>query len=66
MFLFNLGSGARAGGGLMPRIFNKKVTTSVLSDYQRKIEMALIAGNATEHTHRPALKELVEINNGML
>ncbi len=28
--------------------------------YLRKIEQALKAGNATEHTHRPALKELVE------
>lgn len=33
---------------------------STLSDYQHKIEKALMAGNATEHTHRPALKELVE------
>jgi hypothetical protein len=33
---------------------------SVLSGYQRKIEKALAAGNATEHTYRSALKELVE------
>lgn len=28
--------------------------------YLRRIETALLAGNATEHTHRPALKELIE------
>lgn len=33
---------------------------SILADYQRKIEKALAAGNATENTHRPALKELLE------
>lgn len=30
------------------------------SKYLREIEKALLAGNATEHTHRPALKELLE------
>ena len=30
------------------------------STYLTKIEKALVAGNATEHTHRPALKELLE------
>lgn len=30
------------------------------SDYLKKIEKAYAAGNATEHTHRPALKELIE------
>jgi hypothetical protein len=30
------------------------------STYLSKIEKALAAGNATEHTHRPALKELLE------
>ncbi len=30
------------------------------SKYQREIEKALLAGNATEHTHRPALKDLLE------
>jgi len=33
---------------------------SAISDYLRKIEHALKAGNATEHTHRPALKALIE------
>lgn len=33
---------------------------SVVADYLRKIERALKAGNATEHTHRPALKALIE------
>ncbi len=28
--------------------------------YLKKVETALVAGNATEHTHRPALKELLE------
>ena len=28
--------------------------------YLKQIEAALAAGNATEHTHRPALKALVE------
>lgn len=31
-----------------------------ISDYFKKIEKAYAAGNATEHTHRPALKELIE------
>ena len=31
-----------------------------ISDYLKKIEKAYNAGNATEHTHRPALKELIE------
>ncbi len=29
-------------------------------DYLRRLEQALRAGNATEHTHRPALKALIE------
>lgn len=33
---------------------------SAISDYLKKIEKAYAAGNATEHTHRPALKELIE------
>jgi len=28
--------------------------------YLKQIEAALAAGNATEHTHRPALKALIE------
>ena len=31
-----------------------------ITDYLRKVEGALKVGNATEHTHRPALKSLVE------
>jgi predicted helicase len=31
-----------------------------LSEYLRQIEKALQAGDATEHTHRPALKTLIE------
>ena len=31
-----------------------------LTEYLRKIERALKRGDATEHTHRPALKELIE------
>lgn len=35
-----------------------------IQDYLRRIEKALTAGNATEHTYRPALKTLIEsINN---
>ncbi|HKR02374.1 MAG TPA: hypothetical protein VJT09_16985 [Pyrinomonadaceae bacterium] len=30
------------------------------STYLRAIEKALAAGNATEHTHRPALKSFIE------
>ncbi|MDD5722803.1 MAG: N-6 DNA methylase [Syntrophales bacterium] len=30
------------------------------TEYLKKIEKAYSAGNATEHTHRPALKELIE------
>ncbi len=33
---------------------------SITTDYLRKIEQALKVGNATEHTHRPALKSFVE------
>ena len=33
---------------------------SAIPDYLRQIEQALKAGNATEHTHRPALKTLIE------
>ena len=33
---------------------------TAISDYLKKIEKAYNAGNATEHTHRPALKELIE------
>jgi hypothetical protein len=33
---------------------------TVISDYLKKIEKALAAGNATEHTHRPALKSLID------
>ena len=36
------------------------MTASPLDTYRRQIERALQAGNATEHTHRPALKTLVE------
>jgi hypothetical protein len=31
-----------------------------IDDYRRQIERELQAGNATEHTHRPALKTLIE------
>ena len=31
-----------------------------IKPYLKQIEAALAAGNATEHTHRPALKALVE------
>jgi predicted helicase len=33
---------------------------SPIQDYLRKLERALKRGDATEHTHRPALKELLE------
>ena len=33
---------------------------TAITDYLRKVEQALKAGNATEHTHRPALKALIE------
>ena len=31
-----------------------------IPEYLRKIEKALAAGNATEHTYRPALQTLIE------
>ena len=31
-----------------------------LTVYSKEIEAALLGGNATEHTHRPALKTLIE------
>jgi hypothetical protein len=33
---------------------------SPIDDYRRQIERELLARNATEHTHRPALKALIE------
>ncbi len=36
------------------------MTSSPLDTYRRQIERELQAGNATEHTHRPALKTLIE------
>ena len=41
----------------------KRITQDSLrpfSDYIRTIEKELVAGNATEHTHRSALKALIE------
>jgi len=32
-------------------------------DYIHAIEKELLAGNATEHTHRPALKALIALFN---
>jgi len=31
-----------------------------INEYVKAIEKELVAGNATEHTHRPALKALIE------
>ncbi|MEO6103468.1 MAG: N-6 DNA methylase, partial [Pseudoxanthomonas sp.] len=39
---------------------NDTGTTAALKDYLNAVEGALKAGNATEHTHRPALKTLLE------
>jgi len=36
------------------------MTPSPIDAYRRQIEKELQAGNATEHTHRPALKTLIE------
>jgi hypothetical protein len=36
------------------------MTASPIETYRRQIERELQAGNATEHTHRPALKALIE------
>lgn len=36
------------------------MTPSPIDIYRRQIERELQAGNATEHTHRPALKTLIE------
>lgn len=36
------------------------MTASLIDTYRRQIERELQAGNATEHTHRPALKTLIE------
>ena len=38
-----------------------------LNAYVRTIERELALGNATEHTHRPALKTLIEsLGNGLV
>jgi hypothetical protein len=40
---------------------------SALSEYLKQVATALQAGNATEHTHRPALKALIqEIGSGVV
>jgi hypothetical protein len=39
---------------------------NAISAYLKNIESALKAGNATEHTHRPALKNLVENLRGKI
>lgn len=36
----------------------------VIKDYLQDVEQALKAGNSTEHTHRPALKTLLEALGG--
>jgi hypothetical protein len=36
------------------------MTASPIDTYRRQIERDLQAGNSTEHTHRPALKDLIE------
>jgi hypothetical protein len=36
------------------------MAVSPIDAYRRQIERELQAGNATEHTHRPALKTLIE------
>jgi predicted helicase len=38
----------------------EQVNLELLAQYIRIIEKALVAGNATEHTHRPTLKILIE------
>jgi len=38
----------------------EQVNVELLAQYIRIIEKALAAGNATEHTHRPTLKTLIE------
>ncbi len=37
-----------------------QVGLKLLAQYVAAIEKELVAGNATEHTHRPALKILIE------
>src|SRR5438034_439416 len=36
------------------------MTANPIDTYRRQIERELQAGNATEHTHRPALEDLIE------
>jgi len=38
----------------------KQINLELLAQYMRDIEKALAADNATEHTHRPTLKTLIE------
>jgi hypothetical protein len=40
------------------------MSTSNFKTYLTALEQALKAGNATEHTHRPALKSLLEALGG--
>ena len=43
-----------------PPVYGAGGKPDPLRDYLRKLERALKRGDATEHTHRPALKELLE------
>jgi hypothetical protein len=36
------------------------IDLKMVNEYIKAIEKELVAGNATEHTHRPALKALIE------
>jgi len=38
----------------------EQINLELLAQYIRTVEKALAAGNATEHTHRPTLKTLIE------
>ncbi|HZM06374.1 MAG TPA: type ISP restriction/modification enzyme [Candidatus Saccharimonadales bacterium] len=43
-----------------PAAYGSSGKPAPLTDYLRKLEQALKRGDATEHTHRPALKALIE------
>lgn len=46
--------------GLAARMMMPMEDMKTLRDYARQVERALSRGDATEHTHRPALKALLE------
>ena len=48
------------GHVFMRLVRGNEMTSEIFNKYLSEINKAYLHGDATEHTHRPALKELVE------